>query len=153
MSYSKILVPLDGSQLAEEAIGAAVALAKSFGSPLVLLGVLDLTAGMYDVYSEAFSPVDLRAQLESFLQGALDRARERVEGEGVPVTAVLKMGIPHEEITGFAREEGVDVIVMTTHARRGLSHLLLGSVTERVVRTAHCDVLVVRPEREPDTGS
>ncbi len=146
MSYSKILVPLDGSQLAEEAIRAAVPLARSFGSPLLLLGVLDLTAGMYDVYSEAFSPVDLRAQLESFLQAALDRAKEGVEKEGLTVTAALRMGIPHEEITNFAREEAVDLIVMTTHARRGLSHLLLGSVTERVVRAARCDVLVVRAE-------
>jgi nucleotide-binding universal stress UspA family protein len=155
MTYSKILIPLDGSQLAEKAIDAALPLAKAFDAPVLLLAVLDLTAGMYDVYAEAFSPVDLRAQLESFLQGGLERARTRVAANGLEATPALRMGIPHEEIVNLAREEGVDLIVMTTHARRGLSHLLLGSVTERVVRSAGCAVLVMRPEpeEEPASGS
>ncbi|MBI5442493.1 MAG: universal stress protein [Deltaproteobacteria bacterium] len=146
MKYSKVLIPLDGSQLAEKAIEAALPVAKAFRAPIVLLGVLDLTAGMYDVYSEAFSPVDLRTQLEGFLQAALDRAAARVRAEGIEVTSLLRMGIPHEEIVGLAEEEKVDLIVMTTHARRGLTHLLLGSVTEKVVRSANCAVLVVRAE-------
>jgi nucleotide-binding universal stress UspA family protein len=146
MKYAKILIPLDGSQLAEKAVDAALPLAKAFRAPVVLLGVLDLTAGMYDVYSEAFSPVDLRSQLEGYLQSALDRALARARAEDVDVTSVLRMGVPHEEIVTLAQEEGVDLIVMTTHARRGLSHVLLGSVTEKVIRTANCAVLVVRAE-------
>lgn len=145
MSYRKILIPLDGSELAEEAMGAAVPVARAFGSEILLLGVLDLTAGMYDVYSEAFSPVDLRAQLEKFIDAALARARARVEAEGIPVRTFLEVGVPHEEIAQLAQREGVDLIVMTTHGRKGLSHLLLGSVTEKVFRTAPCPVLVVRP--------
>jgi nucleotide-binding universal stress UspA family protein len=145
MTYTKILVPLDGSELAEEAVGAAVPLAKTFGAPVVLLGVLDLTAGMYDVYSEAFNPVDLKSQLESFLDSALTRSKARLDSEGVACTKVLRIGVPHEEISTLVDEEKVDLIVMTTHGRRGLSHLLLGSVTEKVVRLAPCHVLVVHP--------
>lgn len=150
MSYAKILVPLDGSELAEAAVDTAAEFARAFGSEVLLLGALDLTAGMYDVYAEAFSPVDLRTQLESFLGGALGRVRTRLEGEGVGVRVFLKVGIPHEEIAEVAKEEAVDLIVMTTHGRRGLAHLLLGSVTEKVIRTSPCPVLVVPPgPREP----
>lgn len=143
MSYAKILIPLDGSELAEQAMDAAVPLSKSFGAPVVLVGVLDLTAGMYDVYSEAFSPVDLRAQLETFLEAALARAQTALEQNGVAVTRLLRVGVPYEEIVAAAAEEGAELIVMTTHGRKGLSHMLLGSVTERVIRTAPCPVLVV----------
>lgn len=147
MTYTKILVPLDGSELAEAAISAALPLARLFDAPIVLLGVLDLTAGMYDVYSEAFNPVDLKSQLESFLDAALQRAQTLVEKEGSTCRRLLRVGVPHEEIAAVVGEEGADLIVMTTHGRRGLSHLLLGSVTEKVLRTAACHVLVV-PARE-----
>lgn len=150
MTISKILVPLDGSDLAEQALEASVPLAQRFGAPVVLVGVLDLTAGMYDVYSEAFSPVDLRAQLETFLDAALVRAQESLQQQGVTATKHLRVGVPHEEIVATAAEEGADLLVMTTHGRKGLSHVLLGSVTERVIRTAPCPVLVVRPRPVPE---
>lgn len=146
MSYSKIVVPLDGSELAEAAIDPAFSLAKAFGAEVLFVGVLDLTAGMYDVYSEAFSPIDLRAQLEKFLEAALERATRRAQAEGVQSLRVLKVGIPHEELASLADSEGADLMVMTTHGRKGLTHLLLGSVTEKVIRTAPCQVLVVRPQ-------
>jgi nucleotide-binding universal stress UspA family protein len=149
MSYSKILIPLDGSELSEEALEAALPLAKAFGSELMFLGVLDLTAGMYDVYSEAFNPVDLRAQLEKFLESALDRAKTRAENAGLRARRFLRVGVPHEEVAALSGEERVDLIVMTTHGRKGLSHLLLGSVTEKVIRTAPCPVLVIRPAEPP----
>jgi nucleotide-binding universal stress UspA family protein len=148
MSYAKILVPLDGSELSEEALDAAIPLSRAFVSEILLVGVLDLTAGMYDVYAEAFNPVDLRAQLEKFLESALDRAKTRTEAAGISVRRFLRVGVPHEEIVALSGEEGAELIVMTTHGRKGLSHLLLGSVTEKVIRTAECPVLVIRPREE-----
>jgi nucleotide-binding universal stress UspA family protein len=145
VSYSKIIIPLDGSELSEEAITGALPLAKAFGSEVIFVAVLDLTAGMYDVYSEAFNPVDLKAQLEKFLETALDRATTHAESEGLRASRFLKVGVPHEEIASVSEELGADLIVMTTHGRKGLTHLLLGSVTEKVIRTAPCPVLVVRP--------
>ncbi len=148
MSYRKLLVPLDGSDLSAQALEDAAVLADAFGSEILLIGAIDLTAGMYDVYSEAFSPVDLKAQLEKFLEGALDRAAEQLEGQGIRVRRFLRVGVPHDEIADLADEEGVDLIVMTTHGRKGITHLLLGSVAEKVIRTAPCPVLVVRPRPE-----
>lgn len=148
MNYRKILVPLDGSTSAEGALESAATLAGSFGAEVLLVGVLDLTAGMYDVYSEAFSPLDLKAQLEKFIETALERARTRIEARGLRARRFVEVGVPHEEIARLAQAEGVDLIVMTTHGRKGLSHLLLGSVTEKVIRTAPCPVLVVRPPPE-----
>ena len=145
MSYAKILIPLDGSELSDEATAAALPLAQAFNSEILLLGVLDLTAGMYDVYSEAFNPIDLKAQLEKFLDAALDRAKTHVEATGIATRRFLRVGVPHEEIAKLSQEEGADLIVMTTHGRKGLTHLLLGSVTEKVIRTTPCPVLVIRP--------
>ena len=145
MSYQRILIPLDGSDMSEQALDTAYPLARVFGSELLLVGVLDLTAGMYDVYAETLQPLDLKDQLETLLAGTLDRAVARVQTENLPVQRFLEVGIPHEEIAGVAEREKVDLIVMTTHGRRGLTHLLLGSVTEKVLRTAPCPVLVVRP--------
>ncbi len=145
MSYQRILIPLDGSELSEQALDTAYPLARVFGSKLLLVGVLDLTAGMYDVYAETLQPLDLKDQLETLLAGTLDRAVARVQAENLPVQRFLEVGIPHEEIAGVAEREKADLIVMTTHGRRGLTHLLLGSVTEKVLRTAPCPVLVVRP--------
>lgn len=148
MTYSRILIPLDGSEASEQALEAALPIAGAFRSELVFAAVMDLTAGMYDVYSEAFNPMDLRAQLEKFLEGALARAATRAEAAGLKSRRLLRVGVPHEEIATASREEGVDLIVMTTHGRKGLSHLLLGSVAEKVIRTAPCAVLVVRPRQE-----
>ena len=145
MSYQRILIPLDGSELSEQALATAYPLARAFGSELLLVGVLDLTAGMYDVYAETLQPLDLKDQLETLLAGTLDRAVAQVQAEDLPVRRFLEVGIPHEEIAGVAEREKADLIVMTTHGRRGLTHLLLGSVAEKVLRTAPCPVLVVRP--------
>jgi nucleotide-binding universal stress UspA family protein len=145
MSYQRILIPLDGSELSEQALDSAYTLARAFDSELLLVGVLDLSAGMYDIYAETLQPLDLKDQLEELLAGTLDRTVARVEAEGLPVRRFLEVGIPHEEIAGVAEREKADLIVMTTHGRRGLTHLLLGSVAEKVLRTSPCPVLVVRP--------
>jgi nucleotide-binding universal stress UspA family protein len=145
MSYQRILIPLDGTDLSEQALETAYPLARAFGAELLLVGVLDLTAGMYDVYAETLQPLDLKDQLETLLAGTLDRAVARVEAEDLPVRRFLEVGIPHEEIAGVAEREGADLIVMTTHGRKGFTHLLLGSVAEKVLRTAPCPVMVIRP--------
>ena len=153
MSYQRILIPLDGSELSEQALDHAYPLARAFGAELLLVGVLDLTAGMYDVYAETLQPLDLKDQLETLLAGTLDRAVARVQSQDLPVRRFLEVGIPHEEIAELAKREGVDLIVMTTHGRKGLSHLLLGSVAEKVLRTAPCPVLVMRPGGEKAAGA
>jgi nucleotide-binding universal stress UspA family protein len=73
--------------------------------------------------------------------------RERAENAGVPAVEAIRIGVPHEVIRRYAAEHGVDLVVMGTHGRTGLDHALLGSVTERVVRTADVPVMTVPLDR------
>jgi universal stress protein A len=88
-------------------------------------------------------------------RAALSRFLEQNLADLLPLLEVnqkVDMGVPHRNIVECARVENVDVIVISTHGRTGLSHVLLGSVTERVVRTAHCPVISIHPERIPEAG-
>jgi len=120
-----ILVATDFSPFSEQAIRAAVALARHFGAALHLLHVVH-HAGE-------------RA-------AALDRLGRAAEAEavGVPFTASIAVGRPAPEIVRYAEREPADLIVVGTHGRTGLSHVVMGSVAEAVVRTATCQVLTIR---------
>ena len=67
--------------------------------------------------------------------------------EGVKVDTEVVTGIPHREIVMSTEQDGVDLVILSTHGRTGLAHALLGSTTEKVVRTAACPVMTFRPER------
>ena len=145
--YDEILVPTDGSPAAAAAIEHAVTLAERFDSTVHALYVVDATA-----YStlEAGSGVVVEA-LEREGEGAVDAVREAAEAAGVPVSEHVVSGTAYKSILEYADEEGVDLIVMGTHGRRGLDRYLLGSVTERVVRSADQPVLTVRmPDEEEE---
>ena len=73
------------------------------------------------------------------------RCCPETHGSQVEVTRRVVVGIPYRKIVDLAEEEKSDLIVMTTHGRTGLSHLVMGSVTEKIVRTAPCPVLTIRP--------
>ncbi len=135
--YKRILVPLDGSPLAEAAIPHALALAKSCGGELVLLRV-------------AVAPV---FPLDPVLAwaGAVEEARDYVAGlalklrdEGIKITVRARWGDPVEEILEYVDEGDIDLIAMTTHGRTGLKRWVLGSVAENVLRRAAVPVLMVR---------
>ena len=142
MKFAKILVPLDGSSLAESALWKAVDGAE--GATICLL-----RAAEADAAPGAESP---EAQLAA-LREARDYLRKivrRLEDKGVKrVEARVWYGPPAAAIVGAARTEKVDLIVMATHGRGGLERLVLGSVAEAVLRSASVPVLVVRPEGVP----
>jgi nucleotide-binding universal stress UspA family protein len=83
-------------------------------------------------------------ELESVAQQSLEQAFQRVRAAGLDGEVMVLHGSPFEGIVSTARDQGVDLIVMGSHGRTGLPHLLLGSVAERVVRLAPCPVLVTR---------
>jgi len=120
-----ILVATDFSPFSEQAIRAAAALARHFGATLHLLHVVH--------HAEERAAV-------------LDRLGEIAEAEadGVPFTASVAVGRPASEIVRYAVREQMDLIVVGTHGRTGLAHVVMGSVAEAVVRTALCQVLTVR---------
>jgi universal stress protein A len=138
-----ILVPIDFSDCSRKALQYAVPLARQFGSRLLLVHVMPVH---YFVGSE-FGPVDVpvpEQEMRENSERALDRfAREEI-GVVVPVATRVCRGQPVQEIVAVAREAGVDLILLSTHGHTGLKHVLLGSVTENVVRYAPCPVLVVR---------
>lgn len=143
--YDEILVPTDGSPAADTAIEHAIAVASQFGSRIHALYIVDGTA-----YSamEGGSEAVVEA-LESEGEEAVEHVAAAAEDAGVPVTTTVETGTPYRAITEYVGANGIDLVVMGTHGRRGIDRYLLGSVTERVVRTADVPVLTVR-ELEDD---
>jgi universal stress protein A len=138
MDIRRILVPTDFSAHANWAVTAAFELAQTFGADLSLLHVIEVP-----VYAiEVALPL---ADLEQNARRALALLLPEAAAAGVAVTRLVDMGVPFQKILETARAEQVDLIVMSTHGRTGLGHLVLGSVAERVVRLAPCPVLTIRP--------
>lgn len=138
---TKILVPIDFSECSERALDVAIDLAKGFGATLHLTHVYPSSA--YVAPPLVPGPV-LVGQFRDQSHRAFEDYRERVRKErGLDAPGTLLEGVPHAEIVRLARELGVDLIVLGTHGRSGLEHLLLGSVAERVLRTATVPVLTV----------
>jgi nucleotide-binding universal stress UspA family protein len=142
--YDEILVPTDGSRAAEQAIEHAVDIAKRYGARIHALYVVDASA-----YSslEAGSEVVMDA-LEEEGEEAVKQVSEVAGEAGVDVDTTVIAGAAYRSILDYAGEHDVDLIVMGTHGRQGLDRYLLGSVTERIVRTADVPVLTVRMSDE-----
>jgi nucleotide-binding universal stress UspA family protein len=137
VTLNRILVPLDFSDPARSALAYAAGLGHTFGAELVLLYVAEPPPFSPDLtdshgYEEKITAHG-RQQLQAVTQEYLD--------QGVKTRAVVRFGRPAAEIVAAARDEQVDLIIMATHGRSGLKHLV-GSVTEKVVRLATRPVLV-----------
>jgi nucleotide-binding universal stress UspA family protein len=143
MDFRRILAPTDFSDYSQQAIHYARELAQTFGATLVLLHVVDLPP--YPI--EGLPPSQLGGTfLEELEQQATsDLAQVLAKEAEVEVMRRLAVGVAYRKIVEVAAEEKVDLIVMATHGRTGFSHLFMGSVAERVVRTASCPVLTIRP--------
>ncbi|MFB6124115.1 MAG: universal stress protein [Haloferacaceae archaeon] len=141
--YDDILVPTDGSDASEEAITHAVDVASKYDARLHALYVVD--AGSYATL-EAGTEMVLNALQEEGEQ-AVRRVEAAADEAGVEVRTTVVTGTAFREILDYVDENGVDLVVMGTHGRKGLDRYLLGSVTERVVRSADVPVLTVRHQR------
>ena len=149
ISIKKILCPADFSDFSMHALTYAVSLAQQYGSKLLLLHVVDVF--MHDpAYFAPYAPD--RSMFEDFEKKARTRLEEICK-ENIPaaITAepIVRVGRAFVEIVRAAREMEVDLIVMATHGRTGLSHAMFGSTAEKVVRKASCPVLSIKhPEHE-----
>jgi nucleotide-binding universal stress UspA family protein len=145
-----ILVPIDFSKHSEVALSYAVALAEKFGAELLLLHVVqDLALFIPDAVAVAPPIAPPVEQFITAAREALERVTQLNDLKSLTVHREVREGTPFYEIIRFAKEKTVDLIVMGTHGHTGLTHVLLGSVTEKVVRKAPCPVLTVRhPEHE-----
>ena len=141
-----ILVPIDFSPASEKALAYAVPLAKVCGAKLTLLHVLEPVATP-DFAAFPLALDNERESRASRLQ--LERVASDLKIRSVAEKFLVRNGRAFNEITSAARTLKVDLIVISTHGRTGLKHVLMGSTAERVVQHAPCPVLVVRPkERE-----
>ena len=148
MPYQHLLVPSDGTRLSNQALAQAIALAKALGATLTLLHVqppLPVSLiGMGDMLDPAtIESLSLAAERDSLR--IVEEARSAAVSHGLEIqTEVLKQELPHRAIVEAAKRHGCDLIVMASHGRGGLSSLLLGSETQRVLLHASVPVLVVR---------
>jgi nucleotide-binding universal stress UspA family protein len=143
--WKRICCPIDFSDASRAAMEVAADLARRTGAELVLLHAYPIPGYTFPDGSVVASPKmmqDLADQAERHLEEWRAAAAAIV---GPRVATEKAVGEPAAEIVSFARSAGVDLIVVGTHGRTGLQHALLGSVAERVVRRAHCQVLTVRP--------
>lgn len=143
-TFHKILLPTDFSEGARAATRIAADLSRRFEAPLTLAYVFERS--VYPLPDEyvLFTAEQLEYLFAEFNQRLASARRDAVEAGATRVTSQLLQGWAPAEITQFAKDGGYDLIVMGTHGRTGLRHLMLGSVAERVVRMAHCPVLTVR---------
>jgi nucleotide-binding universal stress UspA family protein len=150
LTLNRILCATDFSEVSAKAERYAIALARRYEARLSLLYV-DPPMPLLGTYGEI--PVDIRIFEEQRRQAQLEMqaARARAEADGLTVDTEVRGGTPAREILKVARE-GVDLIVIGTHGRGGVEHLLLGSVAEKVLRKAQCPVMVVPAAADVDRG-
>jgi len=146
--YKRILLSLDGSALAEQALPHAVAQAEHFHAELILLKVLEPLAKSHNISLDAAERVEKATR--ELAREYLERVATGVRGSGVSVRVITASGNPHEAIVSCAEAEQVDLIIICTRGHSGLSRWLIGSVADRVVRGAGVPVLLVSARQEEE---
>jgi nucleotide-binding universal stress UspA family protein len=144
--FQHVLIPLDGSALAEAIVERAVGLGMLMDAEYTLLQVLDLpTIGYAPALHATGADERILEQWRGEAQSYLDRVAEQLRARGLRVRAHTVIGSPASAILGYAREYAVDAIAIATHGRGGLARVLLGSVADAVLRGAGVPVLLFRP--------
>jgi nucleotide-binding universal stress UspA family protein len=146
--YDRILVPTDGSDVAEAAVDQAVDIAEKYDAEVHALYVADTDAIAYSLGTEQVDRIrqgnfaemtELREKAEAATGYVADRAAKH----GLEVVEHHAGGQPHDMIADYAEDHDIDLVVMGSHGRSGVRRALLGSVTERTLRSTHVPVLVV----------
>ncbi len=141
--FGQILLPTDGSEGVGQAINAAVAVAAKFDARIHVLFVAE--PPRFHEYGASVALTNIMQSLQEAGRRTLDETAERIRTKGLSsVETALRQGHPAEEIIGYAEENDVDLVVMGTHGRRGINRMLLGSVTEEVVRCSPIPIMTVR---------
>jgi nucleotide-binding universal stress UspA family protein len=146
--YSKIVVPLDGSELAEGVLPHVAEVIRDRGSHVYLLTVASVARGtapaLTDLLSSSGNTHEERQRVEQEVTAYLREVADELEPVAAEVQVGVRFGRPAEEILTFAGEVKADLIAMSTHGRSGISRWVFGSVTDRVLHGALCPLLLVR---------
>ncbi len=143
-SIEKILVATDFSEYSEEACEYAITLAKKFDASLILLHIINEPVDLRGFYVPHITFDQLEKEISEGASKMLDKFCADNMGDFTKYETSVIAGIPYEEIVRVATEKAVSLIVIGTHGRTGLDHLIFGSTAERVVRTSPCPVLTIR---------
>ncbi len=152
ISIKQVLVPTDFSEPSQAALLYGKAFVEQFGARLHLVHVLDENALVYPWATpegETFALGTARADVEKAVRTRLEHVLSDEERKKYSAEIVTLIGSPFLEIVTYAKAHEIDLIVIGTHGRGPIAHMLMGSVAEKVVRKAPCPVLTVRhPEHE-----
>ena len=142
ISLKKILCPIDHSDCSKDALRYAVSFAMKDEAKLLLLHVIDIRS--FNEGLDAMSTqIPNEETIEQLRVKLINCIPEEIRND-MDVEAIVSQGIPFAEIISTAKKKEIDMIVIGSHGRTGLSHIMLGSVSEKVVRKAPCPVLTVR---------
>jgi nucleotide-binding universal stress UspA family protein len=143
--FKKILYPVDFSEYTDEILEYAVAVAKQFGAELHLLHVIP-NLNYFTPYESFLTPENMVA-IEQNVETEVNRDMDKITGSlDIPVKRAIKTGVTFMEIIDYIKTEHIDLVIMGTHGRSGIEHILIGSVAEKIVRKAPCPVLTIRPK-------
>jgi len=147
-NFNNILCATDLSELSNVSISAAVALAKEFHAKLYICHVVDFTiqAAYGDV---VLAPLELQNQTTEY---ALDHIRQLLHDQDIDWVPLIATGHPSDEISKIVAENHIDLAVLATHGRSGFKRVILGSVTERLMRILPCPMLIVRSLESDNTA-
>ena len=147
MPFRNILVPIDFDETSDHALKTAMDLAQSVGASVTVLHTVEIPPYAYAYFGAALLPPDMLSSLEAAARKSLDQKLEMVHATVPAAKSILTTGVPWRQIIAGIEELKADLVVMGTHARRGVERMLLGSVAEKIVRASSVPVLTVPPPR------
>lgn len=145
--FKKILCPLDFSEFTDEIVDYAVAIAKKFDAELHFLHIIP-SLNYFTPYESFLTPENLIAiekNIEAEVNKDFDKVMKKID---MAAKKTIRNGAAFVEIIDYVKTESVDLVVMGTHGRSGIEHILIGSVAEKVVRKSPCPVLTIRPKNK-----
>ena len=144
----KILFPTDFSVASDYALSYVVSMAKRFKAEIFLIHVVDTSYDISGFYIPHISVEKLIQEMESSAEAQLKKVGGKISRSVKAYKSAVKSGIPYKEIIKFAKNKGIDMIIMGTHGKSGTDHFFFGSTTERVMKQADCPVLTIRPPKD-----
>ncbi|MFA5831951.1 MAG: universal stress protein [Bacteroidota bacterium] len=146
IGLKKILVPIDFSDNSKKALRYAIPFAQQFNASLILVYIVEPTIYPSDFGFGQVGFPDVEKELHEKAISEMSALIDAVVPKTLNTQTMVGSGIPFVEITTFAKEQEVDMIIVATHGRTGVEHILFGSTAEKIIRKAPCPVLVVRSE-------
>ena len=143
MKFQTILCPTDFSEVSQKAMEYAVHFASFHQAKILLLNVVDHLQGFDHYQILAITPQEIAEKMEKQARKDLNALAKKIKN-AVEIEKIVRQGKAFVEIIKTAKERNADLIIMGSHGRSGLPHILIGSVAEKVVRNAPCPVLVYR---------